>query len=75
MVARKKMERDFIAVPTEEVVFHPHSFADDAGRVFRWNDKLWRGIASENASFFDRLFRDGTIQALVDRGPVGRSER
>jgi hypothetical protein len=68
MVARRRIEREFITVPSHEPVFHPHSFADDAGRLFRWDEKLWRGITHEHASFFDSLFRDGTIQALVERG-------
>jgi hypothetical protein len=63
-----------MVVPAREVVFHPHSFADDAGRLFRWNDKLWRGITSGNAPFVDGLFRDGVIRALVDRGLLIDSE-
>lgn len=74
MVARKQITQGPVTIPPQDVVFHPHSFADDSGRVFRWNDKLWRGINVQHAPFFDRLFRDGVIQALVDRGLLIESE-
>ncbi|HZM91240.1 MAG TPA: hypothetical protein VFF31_32260 [Blastocatellia bacterium] len=74
MVARRKAVQDFIPIPLGDVAFHPHSFADDAGRLFRWSDKLWRGISYEQAPFFDKLFRDGTILDLVDRGLLIETE-
>ena len=67
MVARKTNWED-AEIPIEEVSFHPHSFADDAGRLFRWNDRLWRGINPARASFFDELFRGRVIQELVEAG-------
>ena len=74
MVARKQITQESVTIPPQDVVFHPHSFADDSGRLFRWNDKLWRGISYEHAPFFDRLFRNGVIQALVERGLLIESE-
>jgi hypothetical protein len=68
MVAREKIDPAFITIPSEEVIFHPHSFADDAGRLFQWNGKLCRGINHAQAPLFDRLFREGVLQSLVERG-------
>ena len=74
MVARKQITQEFVTIPWQDVVFHPHSFADDSGRLFCWKDKIWRGISREQAPFFDRLFRDGVIHALVERGLLIESE-
>ena len=75
MVARKQIDEDAIQIPADEIAFHPHSFADDAGRLFWWNNKLWRGIKPERARFFDNLFSDGTIEQLIGLGLLIESER
>ncbi|HEX8091350.1 MAG TPA: hypothetical protein VF762_21025 [Blastocatellia bacterium] len=62
------MNPDCETIPLHEVSFHPHSFADPDGRLFSWGGQLYRGISSDQAPFFSRLFGDGTIQTLVDRG-------
>ena len=67
MVATKT-DWDEVEIPIGEVSFHPHSFADDAGRLFRWNGRFWRGINPSRASFFDGLFRGRVIQELVEAG-------
>ena len=74
MLTREKITPHCVSIPTEELSFHPHSFADDAGRLFWWNGQLRRGINSEHAPFFERLFRDGVIQSLVERGLLIESE-
>lgn len=56
------------SIPSAELRFHPHSFADDAGRLFRWNGQLYRGIRSKQAGFFAQLFRDGVVRSLIERG-------
>src|SRR4051812_4704844 len=61
-------------IPYCEVHFHPHSFADPAGRLFWWNGQLYRGITAEWAGLFRRLFRDDEIQRLVDRGLLQETE-
>lgn len=55
-------------IPRCEVSFHPHSFGDPAGRLFRWNGQLYRGIRSGSEPFVRRLFQDGIVQKLVNRG-------
>lgn len=66
MSAISKMTCETIGRP--EVAFHPHSFADADGRLFRWRGQLYRGISLAPSPFFLRLLQDGTIQQLVDKG-------
>jgi hypothetical protein len=68
MFSRGKMSSYCETIPRREVSFHPHSFADPDGRLFWWNDKLYRGISFEQAPFFSRLFEQGIIQRLVEKG-------
>jgi hypothetical protein len=69
MVAREKSDPGF-TIASEEVIFHPHSFADDAGRLFTWNGALYRGINYAHAPLYDRLFREGVLQGLIERGLI-----
>ena len=55
-------------IPFDQVTFHPHSYADPAGRVFLWKGQLYRGIRSEWAPFFRRLLQSGVLKELVDHG-------
>jgi hypothetical protein len=74
MLARERVDQHSAAIPSGEVTFHAHSFADDAGRLFWWGAQLCRGINSGHASFFARLFGDGVIQDLIERGLLIESE-
>lgn len=55
-------------IPPGEVAFHPHSFGDRDGRLFRWEGRLYRGLRGERAAFFDDLVRSGTIERLAGEG-------
>lgn len=68
MFAQERINQQFISVSSGEVVFHPHSFADDAGRLFSSSGMLYRGIYPEHGPFFEQLLRDGVIENLVERG-------
>lgn len=74
MVSPKIIDSPFRTIPPGGVDFHPHSFADSHGRLFRWKGELYRGIRGGQADFFSRLFRDGVIQRLIDRGLLIESE-
>ena len=74
MVARQKMDPGLVTIPAQEVIFHPHSFADDAGRLFNWNGQLFRGISYARTAFFGRLFREQIVQGLVERGLLIETE-
>lgn len=74
MIASERAGRRSTAIPDGEVIFHPHSFADDAGRLFWWDAQLYRGINAAHVPFFARLFGDGVIQSLVERGLLIESE-
>src|SRR5262245_16779020 len=58
----------------DQITFHPHSFGDPDGRLFRFDGGLYRAISNEKTPFFSRLFEDGTIGELVNRGLLVRSE-
>ena len=55
-------------IPVSEVTFHPHSHGDPAGRLFRWNGELYRGIRAPWVSFFSGLFQTGVVRRLVEQG-------
>ena len=74
MVSPKIIDSPFRTIPPGGVEFHPHSFADSHGRLFRWKGELYRGIRVEQADFFSRLFRDGVIQDLIERGLLIETE-
>jgi len=56
------------------VSFHPHSFADDAGRLFKSGGQLFRGIKPAHVPFFAHLFQDGLIDKLVRLGLLIETE-
>jgi hypothetical protein len=68
MLGRPEMDAYPKTIPRHEVSFHPHSFADPAGRLFWRDGQLYRGISFEQARFFKRLFEEGVIQGLVEKG-------
>jgi hypothetical protein len=52
-------------IPYDEVIYQGLSFADDGGRLFKWNGELFRGIPSERASFCRHLFNKGIMRELI----------
>ena len=74
MVSPKIMDSPLRIIPSEAVDFHPHSFADSHGRLFHWNGGLYRGVRRGQADFISRLFKDGVIQSLVERGLLIETE-
>ena len=57
-------------IPKEEMIFNPLSFGDPNGRLFRWNEQLYRAIKPEVAGFYRDLLSNGTIQKLTGHGLV-----
>jgi hypothetical protein len=57
-----------VRIPSEEVSFHPHSHGDPAGRLFRWNGQLYRGIRAEWKPVWTALFDKCVIERMVGRG-------
>jgi hypothetical protein len=74
MLAREKATQRSLPATSGGLTFHAHSFADDAGRLFWHGTQLCRGINAEHAPFVARLFDDGVIGALVERGLLIESE-
>jgi hypothetical protein len=61
-------------ISSAELQFHPHSYGDPDGRLFRFDGELYRAISHEKTAFFARLLQDGTIAELVNRGVLVGSE-
>jgi hypothetical protein len=57
-----------------DIDFHPNSFTDPRVRLFRYKGELYRGITGEKAIFFKRLFQEGLIQRLIEKGLLIESE-
>lgn len=59
------------------VAFHPSSYADPHGRVFRAGGGLFRAVPATAQAFCVGIIEDGTVGALVDQGllvPTKRSD-
>jgi hypothetical protein len=61
-------------IPTDQLRFHPHSFADPDGRLFWLDGELYRAISHEKTPFFTQLFENGTVPELIRSGLLVRSE-
>ena len=57
-------------IPPNEITFEPASMIDSAGRVFWWNDQIYRAIKNEYVEFYHGLFKKKNIQTLFDRGLI-----
>ncbi|WP_404783269.1 class I SAM-dependent methyltransferase [Altericista sp. CCNU0014] len=63
-----------LVIPPHEIAFHPTSFCDRDGRVFRWQGELYRGITRDKANFYRQMFADGIICQLVEKGFLVETE-
>jgi SAM-dependent methyltransferase len=55
-------------IPSNEIAFHPLSFQDEAGRLFRWRGALYRGISAQSAPFITAFLQGDAGQKLVADG-------
>ena len=56
------------SIPVSEARFHTTSFCDQDGRLFWWQGELYRGISVHYAALCERLFAEGIVDSLVDKG-------
>jgi SAM-dependent methyltransferase len=61
-------------IPTEEAVFDERSYADAAGRIFRWRGGLYRALRSDRAEFYIDLLCSDAGRELIGRGLITRAE-
>ena len=57
-----------LPIPSHQVQFHPDSYSDHRGRVFAWEDGLYRALTIKGAKVSDALFEQGIAQRLIERG-------
>src|SRR5438445_11196871 len=55
-------------IPSTEIVSHPLSFGDPNGRLFWWKGQRYRALDSERVPLYRRLFANGTVPTLVEKG-------
>ena len=63
-----------IAIPRDEIAFHPTSYSDTRSRLFIWNGDLYRGIVERSiAAFhdFNRPAWPGVTEAIAELGLQG----
>ena len=75
MLDQRRVDYNYRSIPSREMGFHPHSFADSAGRLFAWKGELYRGIKAESARFFSELLNNGVIQSLIEAGLLVETEQ
>ena len=54
----------------DQIRFDPASTADPAGRVFYWQDEVFRGIKASAAPFYRSLFDQGILPSLFRSGLI-----
>ena len=58
----------------QEVHFSPASFCSSDGRLFHWNNQLYRAISYDRTPFFENLWKNGVIDKLVQNGLLVESK-
>jgi SAM-dependent methyltransferase len=61
-------------IPSNEIRFHPLSFQDEAGRLFKWRGELYRGLAGPSAPFLARFVESDAGRELVAAGLLIETE-
>jgi SAM-dependent methyltransferase len=61
-------------IPVDDVEFHPLSFGDAGGRLFVWEQQLYRAISRDRADLCMKLFQDGIVERLVKQGLLVETE-
>jgi hypothetical protein len=55
-------------IPSNEIGFHPLSFQDEAGRLFKWRGGLYRGISAQSTRFLADFLQGEAGKQLVADG-------
>jgi hypothetical protein len=55
-------------IDNAEVQYVQASFCSRGGRLFRWQNGLYRGISPALSPFYEQLFQDGLVDRMVARG-------
>ncbi len=61
-------------IPSSEICFHPLSFQDEAGRLFKWRGGLYRGLSRVSAPFLARLVEGAAGRELIAAGLLIETE-
>jgi len=55
-------------IPQDKIKFNPISYIDPNGRVFEWEDQIYRALAPDKSNFFKELIERGVFKRLEDKG-------
>ncbi len=61
-------------IPSREIQFHPLSFQDEAGRLFKWRGELYRGLSGPSASFLAQFVEGDAGRELMATGLLVETE-
>lgn len=61
-------------INTRELRFEPASQIDDVGRVFHWQDGIYRGIKKEYVEFYHKLINSSNAALLFEKGLIPGEE-
>jgi hypothetical protein len=64
-----------VAIEPSKIRFHPSSNFDHNGRVFHWNNSLFRGITARKEQLYNGLFDKGIIETLIRKRLLVETER
>jgi hypothetical protein len=57
-----------LKLPVDEIVLEPS--IDNAGRVFRWNNEIYRGIFADHTAFYRLLLASSLKDELIELGLI-----
>ncbi len=61
-------------IPIQEVIFSSLSVNDDIGRVFEWNNEIFRAIYTEKTTWVEKLWQCGLMDELTDKGLIPKTK-
>lgn len=56
-----------VTLDNSEIKFVPLSYTDPCGKLFTWQDNLYRGIAEHNCNHVRYMFECGLLDELMER--------
>ena len=63
-----------IEINSDELAFHSLSFNDRSGRLFEWQEEIYRAIHPQQAPFYHKLLQQGVIKELVSKNLLVETE-
>ncbi|MFZ2486799.1 MAG: class I SAM-dependent methyltransferase [Anaerolineae bacterium] len=62
-------------IQQDDIQYVQASFCSRGGRLFQWENELYRGLSPDLSPFYDQLFLDGLIDGLIADGFLVETSR